>query len=60
MIDTAEREGRITAGTTLIEPTSETLIGSYDGGREGYRLILTMPDQRAPNVFVCCVPWEPR
>ncbi len=46
MVETAEREGRLKAGGTIIEPTSgNTGIGlGMVAAVKGYRLILTMPD----------------
>jgi len=49
MVETAEHEGKLKPGATIVEPTSgNTGIGlALTAAVKGYRLILTMPDTRS-------------
>src|ERR1700747_1965035 len=49
MIEAAEREGRLTAGGTIVEATAgNTGLGlALVGTRKGYRTLLVVPDKMA-------------
>jgi cysteine synthase A len=51
MIDRAEREGALSAGDTLVEPTSgNTGIGmAMVGAAKGYDVVLVMPSSKSPE-----------
>lgn len=51
MVEAAERDGTLQPGDTIVEPTSgNTGIGlALVAAVKGYRLIITMPDDRSPE-----------
>src|ERR1700757_2378789 len=51
MVESAERDGRLGPGGTIVEPTSgNTGVGlAIVGARKGYRCVFTVPDKVSPE-----------